>query len=422
MKKIFIIILLLTFLNCNYMSSKSNAQEVLHQLQNEITNDLTENLLPFWIENSPDNSDPKKGFYGAINHEGEGIANAIKHNVLFTRYLWTYSAAYRVLQDPKSLELAHRAFQYLQENFIDNTYGGIYWKLNADGSVNDSNKSIYGQSFAIYAFSEYYRATQNELSLQYAIQIFILIELHGQDTLYGGYFETFNQQWEYQNFSEVSPSHVKSMNTHLHILEAYTNLYRIWPDEKLRKSMYELIDIIKIHMINTETYHQLMYFEQNWAVSDYTISFGHDIEFSWLFNEAAIVLGDAELIAYTEDKALKIARAQITSGLNSQGAMIYEKLPNETLVEKIEWWVQAEAIVGLLNAYSISKDKNFLLAARDIWDFTKTHVIDSKVGGWFPSLDKNGIPVPNRRKGDGWTCPYHNVRMGLEVYERFHEK
>jgi cellobiose epimerase len=398
----------------------SEEKQLLIQLRNEIEDDLNNNLLPFWKNNSVDRNDPDEGFFGAITNEGTGVADATRHNVLFTRYLWTYSTAYRIFGDMESLELAHRAFNYLVNQFWDNENGGVYWQLNSDGTVSDPNKMTYGLAFAIYAFSEYYRITENELSLDLAIQIFNLLEKHAYDPVYGGYLEAFTADWEYVPGQGMASGRSKSMNTHLHMLEAYTNLYRVWPDKLLEQKMHELIDVFWNHILNTGTWHQELYFERDWTVYGRYDSYGHDIEFSWLFDEAGKVLGNSELIRKIQDASVKIAEIQLNEGMNADGAMIYEKIGEDRYRDNISWWVQAEAVVGFINAYEISRDRKYLDAAIGVWDYIKKNMIDREYGGWFANLDAKGTPRPNARKGDGWTCPYHNGRMGFEIYERLH--
>ncbi len=393
----------------------------LIQLRDEVVADLTGNLLPFWKKYSVDPNDPNKGFYGAIAYNGEGIAGAEKSNVLFARYLWTYSAAYRILDDTESLELAHRAYNYLSNYFWDKENGGVFWGLNGDGTVADATKMTYGQSFAIYAFSEYYRITGNEESLQHAIELFRLLEEHTKDKEYGGYLESYTADWEHIPGIGMAMGRSKSMNTHLHILEAYTNLYRVWPDEQLKNQLVEMIDIFRNHILNKNTGHQELYFERDWTVFGQYDSYGHDIEFSWLFDEAGKVLEDPQLLKNIQEASVQIARIQLEEGMNNEGAMIYEKEGEDHYNRDISWWVQAEAVVGFLNAYELSGDKIYLDAATEVWNYIKENMIDKTHGGWFPNLDENGNPRTEGVKGNGWTGPYHNARMGLEVYERLHD-
>jgi cellobiose epimerase len=401
-------------------SIPSADKEILIKFRDEIVDDLQMNLLPFWKENSPDNDDPNLGFYGAITNDGTGVAGAKKHNVLFTRYLWTYSAASRVLGDQESLELAHRAYNYLASFFWDDIHGGVFWELNADGTVFDSTRMTYGLSFAIYSLSEYYRVSQNEESLQKAVRLFHLIEEHVKDQEYGGYLEAFTSDWRYLEGEGIAAGQSKSMNTHLHLLEAYTNLYRVWPDMELEKSLYDLIGIFKKHILNTGTLHQELFVKRDWSVYGRFDSYGHDIEFSWLFDEAGKVLNDPYLVRQIQELSVGIAKVQLSEGMNPRGAMIYEKEGDDHYRKNISWWVQAEAVVGFLNAYELSRDPEFLSAAAGVWNFIRDNMIDRQFGGWYADLDENGNPRPGRMKGDSWTGPYHNVRMGLEVYERLH--
>jgi len=424
MKKIVVlmsVLLIVISVNC-FGQEKIPASEkkVIIELRDQIVQDLNGNLLPFWKKYSVDPNDPNQGFYGGIAMDGTGKADAKKHNVLFARYLWTYSSAYRIFKDEESLKLAHRAYNYLSNYFWDKKNGGVFWELNADGSVSDSSKMSYGLSFAMYAFSEYYKITKNEESLEKAKTIFRLMEKYGFDKENGGYMEAFKADWTFVSGKGMAGRQAKSMNTHLHILEAYTNLYRVWPDAQLKQQMYGLIDMFWKHILNTNTHHQELYFAKDWTVNGEYDSYGHDIEFSWLFDEAGKVLGDKALIKKIEDESVKIAATQLAEGMNSEGAMIYEKEGANNYRKNISWWVQAEAIVGFLNAYEISGDKKFLDGATGVWNYIKAHMIDKQYGGWIPDLTPEGLPKANSIKADGWTCPYHNSRMGFEVYERFH--
>ena len=395
-------------------------KKALIQLRDEITQDLNGNLLPFWKKYSVDPNDPNEGFYGAIAIDGTGKDSAQKHNVLFARYLWTYSSAYRIFGDQEALQLAHRAYKYLSNYFWDKENGGVFWVLNSDGTVADSSKMSYGLSFAMYAFSEYYRITQNEESLEKAKQIFKLLEEHAYDKENGGYLEAFSADWQWREGKGMAARQAKSMNTHLHLLEAYTNLYRVWPDPEVKKQMEGMIDMFWKHILNTQTHHQELYFAKDWTVSGRYDSYGHDIEFSWLFDEAGKVLGDTAMIRRIQEESVKIAAVQLAEGMNAEGAMIYEKEGENNYRKNIQWWVEAEAVVGYLNAYEISKDKKFLDAAVGVWNYIKKYIVDKQYGGWYPNLLEDGTPRPNDIKGDGWTCPYHNGRMGFEVYERLH--
>lgn len=422
MKNLSVLFLSVLFL---IMGSCSTKEEIppedkaqLVQLRNEIVNDLKGNLLEFWAKYSVDQNDPNEGFYGRIANDGTGIENAPKHNVLFARYLWTYSTAYRVFGDEKYLQLANRAYNYLSNFFWDKENGGVYWVLNADGTVQNSGKMTYGQSFAIYAFSEYYRVTRNEESLRKAIKIYQLLKERAYDPENGGYLEAFTSDWNYVEGRGMAGKQAKSMNTHLHVLEAFTNLYRVYPDDDLKERLYAMTDVFNNHILNTKTYHQELFFAKDWTVAGRFDSYGHDIEFSWLFCEAAEVLKDEDLIKQIEETAVKVAQSQLTDGMNSDGAMIYEKTGDDHYNKKISWWVQAEAVVGYVNAYEISHNKKFLDAATGVWSYVKKHMIDYEYGGWYPMLDENGNHDSNGIKGDEWTCPYHNSRMGFEIYRR----
>ncbi len=254
---------------------------------NGFKKELTQNILPFWIDKMQDAE--YGGFYGRIDGNDRLHKNANKGSVLNARILWTFSAAYRILKDEEYLDVATRAYDYIKQYFLDKKFGGVYWELDYKGNPANTKKQVYAQGFALYGFSEYYRATGNQEALDLAIELFHLIEKY-KDKKYGGYFEAFTREWqpiEDMRLSEKDANEKKSMNTHLHILEPYTNLLRVWDNEELKKAQRELILIFSDKILNNNTFHQELFFGEDWAVRSSAISYGHDIEASWLLYEAA---------------------------------------------------------------------------------------------------------------------------------------
>ncbi|MCM3627203.1 AGE family epimerase/isomerase [Paenibacillus glycanilyticus] len=387
--------------------------------QQEIESELKENILSFWMKHTRD--ERNGGFLGGISNELKVNAEADKSLVLNTRILWTYASAYRKYKDTAYLEMAERAYEYLNSHFHDNEHGGYYWLLNYAGEPVQTKKQIYGQAFMIYALAEYVRARPDEEALQEAVRLFEFVERYSYDASYKGYIEALSCDWEATD--DLSLSHTdlnekKSMNTHLHVLEAYTNLFRVWPSERLEGKLKELIETMLDHIVDEETRHFKLFFDEAWHSKSHEISYGHDIEGSWLLTEAAEVLGHQELIRRTERIALAMAQAVYEEGVDTDGAIVNEADPNGwTDTDKI-WWPQAEAVVGFLNAYQLSGQAHFLQAAYRTWVFIDRCMVDKTNGEWFWKVNQAGEPSGEEMKVDPWKCPYHNGRMGLEALER----
>jgi len=392
------------------MAGTSQEDKTAKQLKQEIVQDLTENILPFWAKHSPD---PSGGFYGTLNFDGTPRINAMKGGILNARLVWTFSTAYRMLKDEQYLTLANRAQQYFLNHFIDKEYGGSFYTLNADGTSLDSHKDTYQNAFAIYGLSEHYRATGNKESLDAAIAIYNKMIEHAYDPVNGGFIESFTRDWQ-MNAVE-SP---KTMNTNLHVLEALTNLYRVWKDDGLKAHLKEQIDVMSHKVLNQQTWHEQLFFTMDWKNQKNVDSYGHDIEFSWLLVEAAEVLGDEAIVKDTRRIAVNMAPVQLMQGLNATGGMMYEK-DDDRLNANREWWPQAETVLGCLNAWRISGDQKFLDAAVLEWEWIKTNMIDREYGEWYSNVRPDGTPQKNRVKADQWRCPYHNSRMGFEVMAKF---
>ena len=408
MKHLFyLIIFCLTAISCN--NAPSNKQ-VIAQLKKEIVQDLTENILPFWATHTPD---PNGGFYGRVNFDGTPVPDADKGGILNSRLIWTFSSAYRVLGDEQYKILADRAQRYFLDHFIDKEYGGTFTSVKADGSPSVTDKMVYQNAFAVYGLSEHFRATGNKESLNAAIAVYNKMVEHAYDPVNGGYIESFTREWVM--IDDGSP---KTMNNNLHVLEALTNLYRVWPDKGLKEQLTRQIDVMSNKILNRETWHEKLYLTMDWVNQRNIDSYGHDIEFSWLLVEAAEVLGDGKILEDTRNIAVNIARVLLEKSFNELGGMYYEKEDGK-LVENFEWWPQAESVVGYLNAWQISGEQKYLETAVRSWDFIKEYMIDHEYGGWYRNVKSDGTPVENRVKADQWTCPYHNSRMGFEIMIRF---
>ena len=386
----------------------------------EMQDVLTGNILPFWIDKMVDHENG--GFYGRIDGHGNLHADAEKGGILNARILWTFSAAYRVLGKSEYLEMATRAKDYIIAHFIDREYGGTYWSLDYKGNPKDTKKQFYAIGFMIYGLSEYVRATGDKEALDYAIQLFECIEEHSLDVIYNGYIEACTREWGEiadMRLSDLDANYPKSQNTHLHIIEPYANLYRVWKDERLEKALRNMINIFTDKILNPETNHLDLFFEKDWTRgAGHLESYGHDIECSWLMHEAALVLGDAEVLKKVEEIVPLVAKAS-EKGLNPDGSMIHEaNLDTGHVDDDLHWWVQAEAVVGFYNIYQHFGDESALDKSLQCWQYIKDNLIDYEGGEWYCSRRPDGTLNLDDDKAGFWKCPYHNGRMCLEIIER----
>jgi cellobiose epimerase len=387
--------------------------------------ELDSDILPFWMKHAPDTV--QGGFYGRVNRAGVPDADADKGALLTARILWTFSAAYRHNGDPACRDMARRAYKDLNARFGDKENGGYYWTTDADGKPIDARKIVYGQAFAIYAMSEYYRATGDKAALDNAVRLYRLVEERCRDKVNGGYFEEFSKDWKVSrkrgegfNGSALGALGQKSQNVHLHIMEAYTNLLRVWPDDSLRANLASLQDVLLTNIYDESTHHLRLFLDEDWTPLKGVVSFGHDIEFSWLLVESAEVLGDPARIEHARSVAVDIARTTLAEGVDADGGIFNEGTGAGGIIDtNKDWWPQAEAAVGFVNAWRISGDPVYLRASVRSWDFIEAHIVDHKYGEWFRSVKRDGTPANGPQDKVGfWKCPYHNSRACLELMDR----
>lgn len=389
----------------------------LNRVKEEMINELHD-LLKFWSTEAVDLE--HGGYMGRIDHFGVKDLKSQKSVVLNARILWTFSAAFRLTNNKIYKENADRAYFYLIEHFWDEEFGGLIWSVDYTGKILNSRKQAYAQGFGIYALSEYYRISEYKQSLIYAKTLYDLLEDKFWDQQNTGYIEALKNDWsviEDMRLSEKDVNSPKSMNTHLHILEPYTNLYRVCPDVKIKASIKSLLSIFKDKIINPQTGHFNLFFDMEWKAESKTISFGHDIEGAWLLNEAALVIGDKTCIEAIQKVAVNLVEITIKEGSDSDGSLFYEKEEGQFDTDK-HWWPQAEAMVGLLDAWGINKKPNYLYDLNRIWEFIKKYLIDKTSGEWFWRVDQHGEPNTSDDKLGFWKCSYHNSRALMEVIER----
>ena len=336
-----------------------NIHHTLSDLSSEMQDELNR-ILVFWSTKAVDAE--FGGFVGKINSQGEVIPKATKGAVLNTRLLWTFSAAYRRTKNALYKTMADRAYEYLCRHFWDRENSGLIWECDYRGNPLNTRKQAYAQGFGIYAFSEYFLATGSEESFEYAISLFDSLEGKFRDDEFEGYLEALSSDWQPMEDMRLSPKDAnspKSMNTHLHILEPYTNLYKAWPDLALKERILVLIKVFQERIVDAKTGHFNLFFDIDWTVQSKIISYGHDIEGAWLLHEAAIATQEKNVIQSVQKSALVLVDVTLREGTGADGSVWYEKEGNHIDTDR-HWWVQAEAMVGLMDAWEIAKDDRYI--------------------------------------------------------------
>ena len=391
----------------------------METLKKEMKQCLEDNILRYWIDKVTDNE--HGGYYGRVDGHDQVHPEAEKGAILNGRILWAFSAAYRVLKKQEYLDAATRAKDYILDHFVDKEYGGVYWSLDCEGKPLDTKKQTYAIGFVIYGLSEYARATGDKQALDAAIKLYHDIEAHAFDEVYGGYVEALTREWNPiadMRLSDKDENGAKTMNTHLHVIEPYTNLYRVWPSKELRESIHRLLDVFTDKLYNKETYHLDLFFDNEWHGRRNIESYGHDIEATWLLWETALVLGEDDVKAKLGPIVVDLAKAA-DEGLQPDGSMIYEHWKDTGKTDRQrQWWVLCENVIGHANLYQYFHDTSALKVAKDCWTFIDKHLVDHVNGEWHWAVDDNGKINLEDDKAGFWKCPYHNSRMCLEIIER----
>jgi mannobiose 2-epimerase len=390
------------------------------QFSSQISRHLFDVYLPFWCGPA---LDPKNGgWMGWLSNNLTPDRSRPKGLIVHARILWAFSAAHRVKADPLYKQMAERAYVFLMEKFWDPKHGGAFWRIDDAGNMLEDDKKCYGQAFVIYALAEFYRAFGNQAALTRAKELFDLIELHAHDAKHGGYLEVCRRDWSEAGndarLSERDMNEKKSMNNHLHVLEAYTNLYRVCREPRVAERLRELIDLFPARILDPRTKHLHHFFDEQWQVRSDTYTFGHDIEASWLLCEAVEELGDENRSKQVAAVALQMAEAAFDEGLGADGALCYEGRDGQIIDPGHECWPQAEAMVGFLNAYQLSGDGKFLAAALRVWNYIENNLIDRRHGEWFWRINPDGLPDAQLPKVSEWKGPYHATRACLESVRR----
>lgn len=386
-------------------------------LKQEVREELN-NILKYWKNNTLDTEN--EGFIGQIDAFENKIFCSEKGSVLNSRILWSFSAAYQITKDLSDLETATKAYHFINTYFIDKEFGGVFWSITYDGKPFQTKKQIYALAFTIYGLAEYYKITQNEEALQLAVSLFETIEKYSFDPINKGYLEAFTRDWKEIEDLRLSAKDVnekKTMNTHLHIVEAYANLYLVWPNEVLKTKTEEILKTINQYFIDTETGHLRLFFNENWIEKPDVVSYGHDIEAAWLLLWCAQTIQHQELTDIYKKHAVQMADATF-EGIDDDGGLWYELEPHENkLIAEKHWWPQSELLIGMINAWELTQDIKYFESAEKNWEFIKRFILDKKNGEWIWGINANYSKI-NKDKAGLWKCPYHNSRACIELISR----
>jgi mannobiose 2-epimerase len=400
-----------------------------------VKEELTGDILPFWEKNAKDVS--TGGFYGNIDNSGKKDEAEPRTIVMTARYLWTYSAAARLFKDASYLDMAEYAFTAVMHQYFDKENGGMFWSVNPDGSPCAAKKQIYGEAFAMYALSEYaaalveirHETLQPYAVIDKALALFSLLERYARDPVDGGYVEACGADWKPAADRRLSDKDIdcdKSMNTNLHVMEAYTNLYRcvavVYPDQKDTQKLVgsALADLVRVTTgkILRKNGHLGIYFNADWTRIDNEISYGHDIEASWLLWEAANELGDESLQQEIRPVSIRMATIALEEGFDAETGGFENTLVGNVRDSTRIWWNQAEAVNGFYNAWELTGGDNFKQAFQKVWKWIMDFQRDTAGGDWFWAVGKNGKPDLTQPKGGNWKTSYHNARCCMELLKR----
>jgi cellobiose epimerase len=395
-------------------------QTDLQNFSAAVSDQLFGHIMPFWCGPALDHE--QGGWMGWLSNDLKPDRAKPKGLIVNTRILWAFSAVHRACPDKIYRQMADRAFDYVTKRFWDDRCGGAFWQLDDAGRVLDDSKKIYGQAFLIYALAEYHLAFGAPAALARAMEVFELVESHAHDATHGGYLEVRRRDWSEAGaearLSEKDMNEKKSMNNHLHVLEAFTNLHRAGKNERVGKRLRELLQLFHERILDSRTRHFNHFFDEEWNVRSDSYTFGHDIEGSWLLCEAADELGDAAWRKRTDETALRIAETVLREGIHSAGGLCYEGRHGKIIDYGRECWPQAEAVIGFINAFQLSGDPRYFAAARRTWDFADQHLVDRVHGEWFWRITPEGCVDPALPKVSEWKGPYHASRACLETMHR----
>lgn len=386
-------------------------------LADKCRKELTERILPFWNKLRDDENG---GFYGFMDNDLQVNKTADKGVILTSRILWFYSSCYRVLNDDYLLDNAKHAYEFLKK-CVDTENGGVWWMMTYDGKPSDTMKHTYNQAFAIYALSTYFLASGDRAALDLALELFHTVEDKCRDDI--AYLEAMSADWKVIPNDALSENGLmadKTMNTVLHLIEAYTVLLEACDSSesaRIEECLLFLLRITEEKIFNSDKNCLRVFFDRELNEIGDIHSYGHDIEASWLIDRACKVIGERRFMAKWRFIDLRIAE-NIYNIAFENGAVNNER-ENDKIDKKRVWWVQAESVVGFVNAFQQSGDKKFLDAADTVFDWIETKQTDKRDGSeWWGEVGYNGEPMRTVNMVNPWKCPYHNGRMCIEAITR----
>ena len=396
-----------------HRSESVSLTALVPMLERELTR-----IIAWWSGNSVDHANG--GFWGEIATDGRPIIGADKFLIPTARICWFFSIAAIKSGNERDVEIAVRAYRYLTDHFLDAEYGGVIWAVDAKGNPENIRKQAYAQAFALYAFSAHYRLTGKNKALEQAMDLFYLLEGRFHDSEYQGYFEAFARDWtpiDDVRLSEKDNPAPKTMNTHLHIMEAYSELYRANPTPEVAAALSKLLNLHLDRIYRSDISHLRLFWTQTWDDVSDVISYGHDIEASWLIWEAAELLADDDML----DRARPVVLALADKCLDASGkhGEIYNErhLYDGQIDQTRVWWAQAEAMVGYCNAYEITGDARYARRVEELWKFIQLYILNTDTGewNWFSTIDTH---CKNPYVSGAWKACYHNGRAMIECLNR----
>ena len=391
----------------------SDGRVDMDNMVSEIRAELKDHILPFWMRLRDDR---QGGYIGWVDYDLTPHPEADKGCILNSRILWFFSECFLEWKEDRLLKEADHAYEMLCR-MTDEKNGGVYWAMHADGSVSDGTKHTYNQAFAIYALAAYYRASGKKEALDRAFSLFDLVESRCRDA--EGYLEAFTADWQPESNEKLSENGVmagRTMNTLLHVLEGYTGLYEAKADPRVREKLYFILDTLEKHIWNPEKRRQEVFFDKDYHSLIDLHSFGHDIETSWLADHTLTVLGDDSLTARIRPILLAMADHTLNCAFTDHG--FANESERGVVNQNRIWWVQAEALLGFLNAWQRTNERRYYDAMLTQWRFIRDHVSDHRPGGeWYWYVNEDGTPG-HKPIVEPWKCPYHNGRMALTVLRR----
>jgi mannobiose 2-epimerase len=390
----------------------------LVKLKNALYSELITHIIPYWKHRVF--SEPLDSFNGRIDALNQIHPKAERSAILMARIAYSFAATYKLTSDITQLAPMQAAIRILNDEFTDHTNGGFYWMTDYKGLVVDSKKHIYAQSFGIYAYATVFDAVGDKAILDRGIELFRLIEKHAFLAESLAYYEAFSQDWKPLEDVRLGESDLiapRSTNTHLHILEAFTALYKVWPDQALKERLIMLLEVFLDKIYNPHGNHFNAFFDEKWQSISSVYSYGHDIETVWLMLDAAHAIKHTELIIRCEQITLEVSRMVVDQGIDDQYGGMYNAGQHGIVTDSEKhWWAQAEAMVGLMFAYKLSGNVEYLNAVFSLWNFITNHIIDKQHGEWFFRVNREGAPLLTDDKVGPWKCPYHTSRACIMVY------